>query len=76
MQDGFPTSDYLAYVQCPVHLIHGTDDEKIYYESTVKLKQCCTDLGKKDVRQWKIDGGKHNIRPSARFLKALSEILE
>ena len=34
-----PTYKWLKYVQCPIHIIHGTDDQLIPYKSSVKLSK-------------------------------------
>ncbi len=59
-----PTNEYLEYVQCPVQIIHGTDDEKIYFESSTRLDDLCRKLGL-EGKLHRIQGGKHNLRPSA-----------
>ncbi len=58
-----PTHEYLEYVKSPVRIIHGTSDEKIYFGSSEKLEE----HGKKfnpDIELYRIEGGKHNLRPS------------
>jgi alpha-beta hydrolase superfamily lysophospholipase len=58
-----PSNEFLEYVQCPVHIIHGTDDEKIYFDSSTKLDELGRQLrinGKLHI----ISGGKHNFRPA------------
>jgi uncharacterized protein len=40
----FPTDKLITKVKCPIHLFHGTDDQLVYYESSLKL---CEILGKK-----------------------------
>ena len=34
-----PTYKWLIYVQCPIHIIHGTHDKLIPYKTSVKLSQ-------------------------------------
>ena len=34
-----PTYKWLKYVQCPIHIIHGTHDKLIPYKTSVKLSQ-------------------------------------
>ena len=34
-----PTYKWLRYVNCPIHIIHGTDDQLIPYKSSVKLSK-------------------------------------
>jgi fermentation-respiration switch protein FrsA (DUF1100 family) len=54
----FPTFRYLESVDCPVHLIHGDADEKIYYGSSMKLEN----LYKSKVTVHPFPGGMHNLR--------------
>lgn len=58
-----PTYEYMEYVQCPVHMIHGTDDKKIYFESSTSLDELCGKLGISG-KLYEIPHGKHNLRPS------------
>lgn len=53
------TNEYLKYVKCPVYLIHGTEDETVPYESSVKLKHLFPDK----VQLTTIEGGAHNNLP-------------
>ena len=39
-----PTYKWLRYVQCPIHIIHGTNDKLIPYKSSVKLSKVRPDL--------------------------------
>ena len=34
-----PTHKWLKYVQCPIHIIHGTNDKLIPYKTSVKLSK-------------------------------------
>lgn len=52
-----PTHEYLGNVHCQVHLIHGTADKKIYFESSEKLKQLNDNFILHNV-----PGGEHNLR--------------
>ena len=78
-----PTYEYIEYIRCPVHIIHGTDDEKIYLESSTRLDDLCRKLRLKG-KLYHIPGGKHNFRPStnkpmqtdAAFGNALMESLD
>jgi alpha-beta hydrolase superfamily lysophospholipase len=69
-----PTNVYLGYVDCPVHLIHGTADEEIDFRSSKRLEKRCRELGK-DVTLYRIDGGRHVLRGEAGFDAALEKIL-
>ncbi len=53
----FSTDQYITKVNCPIHLFHGTADELVYYESSLKL---CKIMGKKpEVILTTILGGTH-----------------
>jgi pimeloyl-ACP methyl ester carboxylesterase len=74
-----PTYEYLAKVQCPVHLMHGENDEKIYFGSSEKLEQICIDHGITH-RFWRVPGDNHNLRESnaerrPEFIMAIEAIL-
>ena len=70
-----PTHEYLGDVDCPVHLIHGTKDEKIDFTSSERLKNRCLELRMK-VQFHRIQDGFHNLRPEPEFKTALNKILE
>ena len=78
-----PTNEYMEYVQCPVHMIHGKADEKITFESSKRLDKLCGELDLQG-KFHKIPGGMHNFRPSekepkqtdAAFETALMESLD
>jgi hypothetical protein len=70
-----PTHEYLAYVNCPVHLIHGTDDEKIEFTSSERLQNRRLEANK-PVQFHPIQNGLHNLRPHAEFAAAVKQILE
>ncbi len=79
-----PTHEYLEYVKCSVRIIHGTLDEKIYFESSEKLVTHGIKFNS-DIVLYPIENGKHNFRPShdapspsidIAFERALSECLE
>jgi alpha-beta hydrolase superfamily lysophospholipase len=70
-----PTYDYLDYISCRVHLIHGDSDEKIPYESSEAIAKRCTQLGV-DVEPHLISGGNHNLRGEEEFDVVLMKILE
>ena len=69
-----PTNEHLCHVECPVYLIHGTADERIYFQSSEKLRQWCRD---KDVEVHfrPVNGGKHNLRSGPAFKAVFEEIL-
>lgn len=39
MKYPLPTYNWLKYVQCPIHIIHGTNDKLIPYKTSVKLSK-------------------------------------
>ena len=53
------TNEYLNEVNCPIYLIHGTEDETVPYESSVKLKH----LFPYKIELTTIEGGAHNNLP-------------
>jgi len=70
-----PTNEYVGYVDCRVHLIHGTKDEKIYFQSSKRLKKRCLEMGV-EVLFHPVENGQHNLRPEADFDAVLKDILE
>lgn len=70
-----PTNEYLGYVDCPVHLIHGNKDEKIYFQSSKRLEKRCLER-EMEVLFHPIENGQHNLRPKADFDALLKEIVE
>jgi hypothetical protein len=70
-----PTNEYLGYVDCSVHLIHGTRDEEICFQSSKRLEKRCLEL-KMDVLLHPVENGQHNLRPEPDFDAVLKDILE
>jgi pimeloyl-ACP methyl ester carboxylesterase len=75
-----PTCDFLQRVRCPVHLIHGDQDEKIYFGSSERLEAICKAKGI-DHKLWRIPGDDHNLRELdakrlPEFIEAISTILQ
>ena len=69
----FKTNIYLKEAKCPVKLFHGTEDEVIYYGSSIKLKKLFKD---KDMLIT-IEGGHHNdLSTFEKFHQKLKQILE
>lgn len=70
----FSTDQYIAKVKCPIHLFHGTDDELVYYESSLKL---CKILSKKPEEMLTtIPGGTHkNLSRYAQYHAKLDSCL-
>ncbi|RZW46126.1 MAG: alpha/beta fold hydrolase, partial [Flavobacteriaceae bacterium] len=72
MKYPLPTYKWLKYVQCPIHIIHGTDDKLIPYKSSVKLSQ----VNPKLTRLHTIIGGGHkNLNNFESYHKILGEII-
>ena len=67
-----PTYKWLKYVQCPIHIIHGTHDKLIPYKSSVKLSQVNADLTKLHTV---IGGGHKNLNNYESYHKMLDDIL-
>ena len=67
-----PTYKWLRYVQCPIHIIHGTHDKLIPYKSSVKLSQVNADLTKLHTV---IGGGHKNLNNYESYHKMLDDIL-
>jgi alpha-beta hydrolase superfamily lysophospholipase len=67
-----PTYKWLKYVQCPIHIIHGTDDKLIPYKSSVKLSQIKPKLTKLNTV---IGGGHKNLNNFESYHKMLDDIL-
>ncbi len=67
-----PTYKWLKYVQCPIHIIHGTDDKLIPYKSSIKLSQ----VNPKISRLYTVIGGGHkNLNNFESYHKMLGEII-
>ncbi len=67
-----PTYKWIKYVQCPIHIIHGTNDKLIPFSSSVKLSKINPDRS----RLWPvIDGGHKNLNQFKSYHQMLSEIL-
>ena len=67
-----PTYKWLKYVQCPIHIIHGTNDKLIPYKSSVKLSQINPKLTKLHTV---IEGGHKNLNNFESYHKMLDDIL-
>ncbi|MEO0526491.1 MAG: alpha/beta fold hydrolase [Bacteroidota bacterium] len=67
-----PTYKWLKYVNCPIHIIHGTDDRLIPYKTSVKLSK----IKPKTTRLYTVIGGGHkNLNTFESYHKMLSEII-
>ena len=67
-----PTYKWLKYVQCPIHIIHGTHDKLIPYKSSIKLSQIIPELTKLHTV---IQGGHKNLNNFESYHKMLDDIL-
>ncbi|HMB63654.1 MAG TPA: alpha/beta fold hydrolase [Eudoraea sp.] len=67
-----PTYKWLKYVNCPIHIIHGTDDKLIPYKTSVKLSK----IKSKSTTLYTVIGGGHkNLNTFESYHKMLSEII-
>jgi len=67
-----PTYKWLKYVQCPIHIVHGTDDKLIPYKTSVKLSQ----INPKLTRLHTIIGGGHkNLNNFESYHQMMGEII-
>lgn len=67
-----PTYRWLKYVDCPIHIIHGTEDKLIPFESSIKLSKVNPD----NCRLWPIIGGGHkNLNTFESYHKTLTDVL-
>ncbi|MCK0107678.1 alpha/beta hydrolase [Flavobacteriaceae bacterium S0825] len=72
MKYPLPTYKWLKYVQCPIHIIHGTHDKLIPYKSSVKLSQ----VNPKQTKLHTVIGGGHkNLNNFESYHKMIEEII-
>lgn len=67
-----PTYKWLKYVQCPIHIIHGTNDKLIPYNTSVKLSKVNPGLTKLHTV---IGGGHKNLNNFESYHLMLDDIL-
>ena len=67
-----PTYKWLQYVNCPIHIIHGTDDRLIPYSTSVKLSKIKPSL---TTLYTVIGGGHKNLNTFESYHKMLGEII-
>ena len=72
MKYPLPTYKWLKYVQCPIHIIHGTHDKLIPYKSSVKLSQV---NAKRTKLHTVIGGGHKNLNNFESYHSMLDDIL-
>lgn len=67
-----PTYKWLKYVNCPIHIIHGTDDRLIPYKTSVRLSK----IKPKTTKLYTVIGGGHkNLNNFESYHKMLTEIM-
>ena len=67
-----PTYKWIKYVQCPIHIIHGTNDKLIPFKTSVKLSK----INPTRSRLWPVIGGGHkNLNNFESYHKMLGEII-
>jgi alpha-beta hydrolase superfamily lysophospholipase len=67
-----PTYKWLKYVNCPIHIIHGTDDNLIPYKTSVKLSK----IKPAQTTLYTVIGGGHkNLNTFESYHKMLSDII-
>ena len=67
-----PTYKWIKYVQCPIHIIHGTNDNLIPFKTSVKLSK----INPKITRLYTVIGGGHkDLNNFESYHKMLAEIL-
>lgn len=72
MKYPLPTYKWLKYAQCPIHIIHGTNDKLIPYKSSVKLSKINPKLTKLHTV---IGGGHKNLNNFESYHQMLDDIL-
>ncbi|MCK8519953.1 lysophospholipase [Aquimarina sp. D1M17] len=72
MRYPIPTYKWLKYVNCPIHIIHGTHDKLIPFKSSVKLSKVRPKL----TRLYTVIGGGHkNLNNFESYHRMLGEII-
>ena len=73
MRFPMPTYKWMKYVNCPVHIIHGTNDKLIPFKSSIKLSRIRPDR----TRLWPVIGGGHkNLHTFESYHRILAEIID
>ena len=68
-----PTYKWIKFVQCPIHIIHGTNDKLIPFSSSIKLAK----INPEKTRLWSVVGGGHkNLNTFRSYHEQLEEIVE
>lgn len=67
-----PTYKWMKYVNCPIHIIHGTDDRLIPYKTSVKLSK----IRPAQTKLYTVIGGGHkNLNTFESYHSMLSDII-
>jgi alpha-beta hydrolase superfamily lysophospholipase len=67
-----PTYKWMKYVNCPIHIIHGTDDRLIPYKTSVKLSK----IKPAQTKLYTVIGGGHkNLNTFESYHSMLSDII-
>jgi len=67
-----PTYKWLQYVNCPIHIIHGTDDNLIPYKTSVRLSK----VKPAQTTLYTVIGGGHkNLNTFEAYHKMLNDII-
>ena len=67
-----PTYKWLRYVNCPIHIIHGTDDRLIPYKTSVKLSKIKSE---NTTLHTVIGGGHKDLNSFESYHKMLHDII-
>ena len=67
-----PTYKWMRYVQCPIHIIHGTDDRLIPFKTSVKLSKIRPEI---TTLHTVIGGGHKNLNTFESYHKILENII-
>ena len=67
-----PTYKWLKYVNCPIHIIHGTDDRLIPYKTSVRLSKI---KPLQTMLHTVIGGGHKNLNTFESYHRMLTEII-
>ena len=72
MRYQMPTYKWMKYVECPIKIIHGTNDKVIRFKSSLKLSK----VKPNRTRLFPIIGGGHkNLHNFESYHRALDEVL-
>ncbi|MBK8635314.1 MAG: alpha/beta fold hydrolase [Saprospiraceae bacterium] len=67
-----PTYKWIKYVKCPIHIIHGTSDRLIPFQSSIKLSKINAPLSRLHSI---IGGGHNNLHTFESYHEILDQIL-